>query len=288
MVFPDEAWEGRDAAERSEGCFGADFALVGVGADDDGGGDGAETGLVLKPRGGFVDELVELVVVLGEQSGLVQDGRGEPSCFASSDACRRRGCAGSDPPGSDRADLRVGQRAAGVDIEIGRANQGVEGVPIGGVLLVHQPASCEKDAQGASVARSARSGEPCDLCAKDASRRCFGVDHVGLAGRGLCRSCCWAYFGDLDAEVGEHRRDRGPVGRRPLDSGKKFAASSVVNPSDRSCQPRLAGRERRCVDDGSGAALDEAVGVGPSVGVDSDDVVELLSDDGPGPLGGWR
>jgi hypothetical protein len=39
---------------------------VGVGTDDDGGGDGAEAGLALKRGGGFVDELVEPAVVLGE------------------------------------------------------------------------------------------------------------------------------------------------------------------------------------------------------------------------------
>ena len=51
---------------------------MGVGADDDGGGDGAEAGAVLEAGGDFVDELVELAVVLGEQAGLVEDGCGEP------------------------------------------------------------------------------------------------------------------------------------------------------------------------------------------------------------------
>jgi hypothetical protein len=111
--------------------------VVGVGPDDDGCGDRSDAGLILQSRHEGVGELVKLAMVLLEQGALLEDRDREPSGLATSNReriCNGRAATGS--PGSDGPDLGVGERVAGIDVQVDGAQQRSERVTVRSALLV--------------------------------------------------------------------------------------------------------------------------------------------------------
>lgn len=118
-----------------------------------------------------------------------------------------------------------------------------------------------------------------ELLAEDCSCCSFGVEGVGLAVVGVRASGCRTDLGDVEAGLAQSGGNSGPVGRGAHDRCENAAAGPANDPSDRACIAGL-GRGKACgVDDRTGRGGDQAVGVGARMGVDADDVLELLGDD---------
>ena len=120
---------------------------MGVGADDDRGGDGSESGDGLQAGGELLGQGAELAVVVLEQRGLLHDGDSEAAGLAAHDRGGVGHCGAGGPPGGDGADLGVGQRGADIDVEVDGAQQGGEGVAVGGALMVDDRTRSEQDTQ---------------------------------------------------------------------------------------------------------------------------------------------
>src|SRR5690606_34733176 len=112
---------------------------------DDRRGDRSDAGLCLQTRSKFFGKQTQLVMVLAQDGGLLEHGPRQTasltSCYCQRVACLQR-AAGA--PCGDGADLLVAQWLSGVDAQVDAAQERVQGVAVGGSLLVDDRAGCQQ------------------------------------------------------------------------------------------------------------------------------------------------